>query len=81
MIKEHFLEFVIQPDGSRKAEPVTMEKIPTIRQFRYWYGKKYSVKDSIISRKGETKLSLNHRAITGKTEIQLSVLYVRLFDV
>ena len=68
MIKEHFTQFTIQPDGNRKAELVSDDKIPTIRQFRYWFGKAYSVKDSVIKRKGETKFSLNHRAITGKSD-------------
>ena len=68
MIKEHFTNFTTLPDGRKTAELISEDKIPTIRQFRYWYGKKYSIRDHVVKRKGETKFNLDHRAITGKSD-------------
>lgn len=68
MIKEHYTRFVLQDDGGNKAELLPADQIPTIGQFRYWYGKKYSETEKLMKRKGETKFALEHRAITGKSD-------------
>jgi len=68
MIKEHYTKFVMQPDGTAKAELLPENEIPTIGQFRYWYGKKYNVQEKISKRKGEVKYALDHRAILGKSD-------------
>jgi len=68
MIKEHYTLFKQQPDGKTKVELVSNEKIPTIAQFRYWYGKMYNEKEKLMKRKGEAKFNLNHRAVTGKSD-------------
>ena len=67
MIKDYYTQFTQQPDGKIKAELLSEDKIPTIGQFRYWYGKKYNIKEKVTARKGESKFNLDHRAITGKS--------------
>ena len=68
MIKDYYTHFTTQTDGKIKAELISNDRIPTVGQFRYWYSKKYTVKDQIIKRKGESKFNLDHRAITGKSD-------------
>lgn len=68
MIKEHYTKFVPQPDGTTKAKLLPESEIPTIGQFRYWYGKKHDVREKISKRKGESKFNLDHRAILGKSD-------------
>jgi len=68
MIKEHYTRFATQPDGKIKAELISESEIPTIGQFRYWYGKKHNIQDKITARKGEAKFNLDHRAIIGKSD-------------
>ena len=68
MIKEHYTRFAIQPNGEAKAELISETTIPTIGQFRYWYNKRYSIREKITKRKGEAKFNLNHRAIVGKSD-------------
>jgi len=68
MIKEHYTKFVTQPDGTVKAELLPENEIPTIGQFRYWYGKKHDTQEKISKRKGEAKYALDHRAILGKSD-------------
>ena len=68
MIAEHYAEYVLQPDGKKKALPVSDDRIPTIRQFRYWYNKTYGIQESISKRKGKTKFELDHRAVLGKSD-------------
>jgi hypothetical protein len=68
MIKEHYTKFVTQPDGTSKAELLPENEIPTIGQFRYWYGKKHDIREKISKRRGEAKYALDHRAILGKSD-------------
>ena len=68
MIAEHYAKYITQPNGKTKVELPPEDELPTIRQFRYWYGKMYGEKEKIIKRKGETKFNLDHRAILGKSD-------------
>jgi hypothetical protein len=68
MIAEHYMRYVTLPDGTKKAEPLDLGVVPTVPQFRYWYNKTYSAKETISKRKGMTKFELEHRAITGKSD-------------
>lgn len=68
MIAEHYAQYVMQSNGKKKAVLPPIGDLPTIRQFRYWYGKMYGEKEKITKRKGETKFNLNHRAVTGKSD-------------
>lgn len=68
MLREFFTKQVKQPDGEIISELLPSNELPTLGQFRYWYSKKYDIKDKITGRKGETKFSLDHRAILGKSD-------------
>ena len=68
MIAEHYAKYITQPDGKTKAVLPSEDSLPTIRQFRYWYSKLYDNKEKIISRKGESKFNLDHRAVLGKSD-------------
>ena len=72
MVKEHFTKPVIQPDGATRFELMDASQIPTLRQFRYWYSKRYDAKEKLVSRKGQVKYDLNHRAILGKSDSHIS---------
>jgi hypothetical protein len=68
MVAEHYAQYVTQPDGKTKAEPLDTSVIPTITQFRYWYQKTHDIKEKVTKRKGKSKYELNHRAILGKSD-------------
>lgn len=68
MVKEFFAKPVKQPDGTARFELVDANEIPTLRQFRYWYSKRYDEKEKLVSRKGQAKFNLNHRAVLGKSD-------------
>jgi hypothetical protein len=68
MVAEHYTQYVTEPDGKKKAILLPIEQIPTIRQFRYWYQRKYDVKETLSKRKGVTKFELEHRAVLGKSD-------------
>lgn len=68
MLKEYFTTPVKQDDGNVKYELFDESEIPTLRQFRYWYSKTYSMAEKISSRKGQKQYDLNHRAVLGKSD-------------
>lgn len=45
-------------------------KIPTFRQFEYWYYKNRDLEEEIKSRKGNKKFSLNYRALTSNSTFE-----------
>ena len=71
MVKEYFTKTVEQPDGTIRNELIEFNEIPTLRQFQYWYSKKYDVKEKLIARKGQKQYDLNHRAILGKSDTDI----------
>lgn len=68
MVKEHYTRPVVQPDGTTRLELLDIGEIPSLRQFRYWYSKHYSEKEKIVSRKGQSKYDLDHRAVPGRSD-------------
>ncbi len=68
MLQEFFTSQVKQSDGSSQLELLPQEKLPTLRQFRYWYSNAYNIKEKLTGRKGESTFSLEHRAILGKSD-------------
>jgi hypothetical protein len=68
MVKEYYTKPVKQPNGTVRNELLDANEIPTLRQFQYWYSKKYGPKEKLISRKGQKQYDLNHRAILGKSD-------------
>jgi hypothetical protein len=71
MIAENYTKYITGPDGKTKAVMASVEQLPTIRQFRYWFHKTHDDKEKITKRKGESKFNLDHRAITGKSDYGL----------
>jgi mRNA-degrading endonuclease HigB of HigAB toxin-antitoxin module len=71
MIKEFYTKPVDLPDGTTRFELLDANELPTLRQFRYWYSKKYDAKDKLTSRKGQAKYDLNHRAVLGKSDANI----------
>jgi len=68
MIAEHYAQYVTQPNGKVRTAHLDAGVIPTITQFRYWYGKTHDGKEKLILRKGKTKFELEHRAVLGKSD-------------
>ena len=71
MVKEYYTKPVEQPDGTARHELLDANEIPTLRQFQYWYSKKYDPKEKLIARKGQKQYDLNHRAILGKSDMDI----------
>ena len=71
MVKEHYTKPVEQPDSTVRHELIDPNDIPSLRQFQYWYSKRYDHKEKLISRKGQKQFDLNHRAILGKSDIDI----------
>lgn len=68
MVKKYYTKPLKQSDGTVRHELLDISEIPTLRQFQYWYSKKYGTKEKLITRKGQKQYDLNHRAILGKSD-------------
>ena len=71
MVKEFYTSQVEQSDGSVRNELLDNNEIPTFGQFRYWYSKMYGTEDKLVARKGQKQYDLNHRAILGKSDLDI----------
>lgn len=67
MIKEFYARDIYYEDGVEKIIVKAQENLPTIRQFRYWYNKEYTVPESTIARKGRKKFDKDYRAVLNTT--------------
>ncbi|KMY33992.1 DNA-binding protein [Lysinibacillus xylanilyticus] len=63
MIKEFYAKDIYFEHGIEKVIIEEPENLPTIRQFRYWYEKEYTIPESIIARKGRKKFNKDYRAV------------------
>ncbi|MBD2741907.1 Mu transposase C-terminal domain-containing protein [Coleofasciculus sp. FACHB-1120] len=54
-------------DGSKEPILPPAEKLPSLRQFQYWYEKSSDITRQLITRKGERRYNLSHRAIVGNS--------------
>lgn len=63
MVKEFYAKDIYYENGIEKVIIQDEEKIPSIRQFRYWYDKEYTAPESLIARKGRKKYNKDHRAV------------------
>lgn len=70
MIKEHFAFEVRYENGIKHIVILDENKIPTIRQFRYWFKNEYSIEQSITSRQGKKKFERDNRAILGSSSFE-----------
>jgi len=68
MLKDYYTKPIKQTDGTTRFELLDASEIPTLRQFRYWYSKRYNDKEKIASRKGQSQYDLNYRPVLGKSD-------------
>ncbi|MGE7694966.1 Mu transposase C-terminal domain-containing protein [Lysinibacillus sp. NPDC094177] len=67
MIKEFFADEVRYENGLKYVVIKDENKIPSLRQFRYWYNKEFGIEQTIVNREGEKKFERDHRAILGSS--------------
>lgn len=65
MLKTFFVADYRYENGVKKAILQEQDKLPTFRQFRYWYEKSYQLEEKIRKRKGNRKYELKHRPVLG----------------
>ena len=65
MLKSFFVEDYRYENGVKKPILMPQEKLPTFRQFQYWYEKTYKSEEKLRKRKGNRKYDLQHRAVLG----------------
>lgn len=72
MIKKYYSEdFYYDENGVKKSILIPSDKRPTFTQFKYWYEvEQTDIRKTIISRKGSRKYALEHRAITGTSQME-----------
>ncbi|HIE6633203.1 MAG: DDE-type integrase/transposase/recombinase [Bacillus paranthracis] len=65
MLKAYFAEDYVYEDGVKKPILKENNKLPTFRQFQYWYQKTYTSEEKKRKRQGDRKYELRHRAVLG----------------
>ncbi|WP_414587906.1 Mu transposase C-terminal domain-containing protein [Scytonema sp. PCC 10023] len=72
MIKQYYAEdYFYDENGVKKSILIPPDKRPTFTQFKYWYQVEHTdIRKTIISRKGSRKYALEHRAITGTSQME-----------
>lgn len=58
-------------NGTGQLALLPPDRIPSIRQFRYWFQKSFDIKTVKQKREGDAKFELTGRAITGRSDYQL----------
>lgn len=58
-------------NGTGQLALLPPDRIPSIRQFRYWFQKSFDIKTVKQKRDGDAKFELTGRAITGRSDYQL----------
>ncbi len=72
MLKEYYTERVALADGTVQMKLRDANFLPTLGQFRYWYSKAYDQSSKLISRKGDSSFNLQHRAVLGKADTNVT---------
>lgn len=67
MIKENYTEDYYYEDGVQKIILRNEDKVPSERQFRYWFKKEYGVKEIVTRREGSKKYERDHRPVLGSS--------------
>lgn len=65
MLRNFFVADYRYENGFKKPILLEKDKLPTLRQFRFWYEKTYTTEEKLRKRKGNRKYELNHRAVLG----------------
>jgi len=63
MLKECYAADFYHENGIMKAEFENPDKLPSYRQFHYWFHKEYSSKQVLIAREGKQKYGRDHREL------------------
>lgn len=67
-LKKYFNNgYDILPNGALVPILLPDHALPTLRQFKYWYGRSKSREDTIIARQGEREYNLRHRPLRGES--------------
>ncbi|QHA90171.1 Mu transposase C-terminal domain-containing protein [Bacillus sp. N1-1] len=67
MLKKFFVADYRYDNGVKKPILLDEDKLPTLRQFRYWYTKTYKSEEKLRKRKGNRKYELEDRAVLGSS--------------
>lgn len=67
MLKKFFVADYRYENGVKKPILLDQDKLPTLRQFKFWYEKTYKAEEKLRKRKGNRKYELNHRAVLGSS--------------
>lgn len=65
MLKTFFVADYRYENGVKNPILLAQDKLPTLRQFRFWYEKTYQSEEKLRKQKGNRKYELNHRAVLG----------------
>lgn len=65
MLSTFFISGHRYENSVKKPILLEQEKLPTIRQFKYWYEQTYKTEEKLRKRNGDRKYELNHRAVLG----------------
>lgn len=65
MLKTYFVADYRFDDGVKKPILLERDKLPSLKQFRYWYEKTYQSEEKLRKRKGNGKYELEDRAVLG----------------
>jgi hypothetical protein len=71
MIKEFYADDYYYENGIKKIIISDESRLPTLRQFRYWYSKEYTVQESIIARQGRKKYEKDFRSVLGSSTAEV----------
>lgn len=65
MLQTHFVADYRYENGVKKPILHEKDKLPTLRQFKFWYEKTYKAEEKLRKRKGNRKYELENRAVLG----------------
>jgi Integrase core domain/Mu transposase, C-terminal len=65
MLNTFFISGHRYENGVKKPILLDRDKLPTLRQFKYWYKKTYTVEEKNRKRKGKRKSQMEDRAVIG----------------
>ncbi|MBE2911506.1 Mu transposase C-terminal domain-containing protein [Anoxybacillus flavithermus] len=65
MLKTFFVADYRYDNGIKKPILLEQDKLPTLRQFRYWYEKTYQSEEKLRKRKGNRRYELEGRSVLG----------------
>lgn len=71
MIRQYFQADVRYKENIKYIVIEDENSIPTLRQFRYWFNKRYGTEEIISSKHGKKKFERDHRAILGSSTFEV----------